>query len=255
MSAKTTPKQQGDMSAQKKQWAAALQEGYEFLKSLDKEDEQYTKAHPPKTPFPKGGQSPRTAHIRNLASAFDSVKEEGRVKQEGPGDNVRSYWTNQGMPGIKKEPAASASGSTQAGPASRLRGGAVPPPSPASTSGSTQPSPAGYTAANTDGTQGVGIPSSTNTSAPAPAPVPPGSGWSPEKVAGTGAAGAVLAGALTVGLMHLLSKSKKQEEPEEGPRKPRRKYQQKAYKKGGVVKKPRKTSAVRKAARKVVRNR
>jgi len=91
--------------------------------------------------------------------------------------------------------------------------------------------------------------------APAPAPVPPGSGWSPEKIAGTGAAGAVLAGALTVGLMKLLSKSKKQEDPEEGHRKPRRKRQQQAYKKGGVVKKPRKTSTVRKAVRKVVRNR
>ena len=70
---------------------------------------------------------------------------------------------------------------------------------------------------------------------------------------GAGAAGAVLAGALTVGLMKLLEKKKSDngDAAREDRRRERRKRKE-AFKKGGVVKRRNKKKAVKKAVRKAV---
>ena len=85
----------------------------------------------------------------------------------------------------------------------------------------------------------------------------PRSGWSPGKTAAAGAAGAVLAGALTVGLMKLLSKKKNGSKEEQNSRRVIRRTTPMQLKKGGVAKKRKgkqiKKKMVRKTIRKVAR--
>jgi len=83
-------------------------------------------------------------------------------------------------------------------------------------------------------------------------------GMSPGKAAAAGAAGAVLAGALTVGLMGLLSKKKSDNgDAAREERRRERRRQNNAFRKGGVVKKRKgkhaKAKLVRKAVRKAAR--
>ena len=86
----------------------------------------------------------------------------------------------------------------------------------------------------------------------------PRKGMSPGKAAAAGAAGAVLAGALTAGLVKLLSKKKSDNgDAAREERRRERRRQNNAFRKGGVVKKRKgkhaKAKMVRKAVRKAAR--